>query len=211
MSQVIYRELKTEDYPTVKKLISEAFGFNTLIADPKFLDNLLTVYLQTCILDSSFGQIAEKDKKIIGIILGDAKIDKHHLRKPHNFLSTGSTILKLAFKLISKEKRQAMKEFGKVQKAYKELITGKEKDFQGCIQLFIVSSTAQGLGIGSTLLTDLFHYMNKMKVQSLYVYTDSNCNYPFYERKKFIRLAEKKVNFDSSHAALDVYLYEYIF
>lgn len=168
MHKIIYRDLKRYDYDTAKFLIGDAFGFNEFISDKKFLDQLLNIYLQDCILSSSFGKVAEKDNKVIGLILGDAKNDKTHLRKFHNFTSIASTMLK-----------------------------------------FLVSKESRGLGVGKALISQTFDYMKDFNVESLYLYTDTRCNYGFYDSQNFKRLNEKKVYFDSPNDSLDIFLYSY--
>lgn len=209
MSNVIYRNLVKEDYNRIKEMINEAFGFSEFIKDGRFLDQVLNIYLQNCILASSFSKIAEKDNRVIGIILGSTKKDKHHLRRPHNFLSVASTMAKLAFS--SKENKKAVKEFSKVTEVYNEIIKGKKDSFQGCIQLFIVSKESRGLGVGKSLISYLFDYMKYMDVESLYLYTDTRCNYGFYESQNFKRINEKLVTFDSVKENLNVFLYGYDF
>ncbi|MEH7462234.1 GNAT family N-acetyltransferase [Bacillus thuringiensis] len=209
MNQVIYRSLVKEDYEAVKNLIGEAFGFNEFIQDKKFLDSVLNMYLQSCILGSSFSKVAEKDSKIIGVILGDAKKDKNRLKKAHNALSLAYSMLKVI--MANKENKKFMKEFAKVQDIYKELIRGKEDDFQGCIELFIVSGESRGLGVGKALMNHLYDYMKSMNVQSLYLYTDNRCNYGFYDSQNFERINEKEMYFDSTEASLNVFLYCYDF
>lgn len=209
MDQVIYRSLVKEDYAAVKELIGETFGFNEFIKDKKFLDSVLNIYLQSCIVASSFSKVAEKNNKVIGIILGDSKKDKNRLKKAHNTLSLAYTILKVF--MANKENKKFIKEFAKVQDAYKELIKGTEDDFQGCIQLFIVSGESRGLGVGKALMNHLSNYMKSMDVKSLYLYTDNRCNYGFYDSQNFERINEKEVYFDSMKEKLNVFLYGYHF
>ncbi|MCP1122680.1 GNAT family N-acetyltransferase [Bacillus sp. 3103sda1] len=209
MDKVIYRSLVKEDYEPVKELIGEAFGFNEFIKDKKFLDSILNIYLQGCILESSFSKVAEKNNKIIGVILGDSKKDKNRLKKAHNTLSLAYSMLKVL--MANKENKKFIKEFSKVQDTYKELIQGKEDDFQGCIQLFIVSGESRGLGVGKALMNHLYNYMKSMDVKSLYLYTDNRCNYGFYDSQNFERINEKEINFDSMKDKLNVFLYCYDF
>lgn len=209
MKEIIYRDLVKEDYPAIKNLINEAFGFDDFVKDKKFLDLLLNVYLQDCILASTYSRVAEKDSKIIGLILGSAEKDKKKIRKPHNYLSLAATFSRLIF--VSKENRKTLKEFTKIQKVYNELIEGKKDSFQGCIQLFIVSKESRGLGVGKSLLAQLSNYMKNMMVKSLYLYTDTRCNYGFYDSQNFKRLGEKEMEFDSVQDKLDVFLYGYTF
>ena len=207
MDTVIYRDLYKKDYERIKELIGEAFGFSELIKDKKFLDVLLNSYLQSCILSSSFSKIAEKDNKIIGIILGNAKKDKNRLRKFHNISSSTYSIFKLM--LLNRENKKILKEFSNLQKVYKEIIQGKSDDFQGSIELFIVSKESRGLGVGKTLVSHLSNYMRDMDVNNLYLYTDNRCNYGFYDSQNFKRLNQKDLYFDSLKERLSVFLYGY--
>lgn len=209
MDKVIYRDLYKKDYERIKELICEAFGFDKFIQDRKLLDSILTEYLQSCILASSFSRVAEKDNKIIGIILGKAESDKNRLAKFHNILSSISAIFKLI--TSNKENRKIVKEFSKIHKVYDEIIQGKKENFQGVIQLFIVAEESRGLGVGKTLIQHVFDYMRSMDVKSLYLYTDNRCNYGFYDSQNFKRLNEKEVYLDSLQAKLNVFLYGYDF
>ncbi|MGE7868491.1 GNAT family N-acetyltransferase [Bacillus paramycoides] len=209
MNTVKYRSLVKEDYEPIKHLIGEAFGFNQFITDKKFLNSLLSFYLQSCILGSSFSKVAEKDNKIIGVILGDSEKDKNRLKKFHNTFSFAYNTLKLF--MTNKENREFLKAFIKVQKTYKELIKGKEDHFQGCIQLFIVSEESRGLGVGKTLMHHLFQYMTKEDVTSLYLYTDNECNYGFYDKQNFKRVQEKAIHFGPKKDQFNIFLYRYDF
>lgn len=99
--------------------------------------------------------------------------------------------------------------FSETQKAYNDMMQGKEKKFQGSIELFIVSQESRGLGVGGELLNRLSTYMRSMQVNSIYVYTDDKCNYGFYDSKKFERLNEKEILFEQFRDRLTVFLYEY--
>lgn len=209
MEKITYRDLIKDDYEEVKKLICEAFGFNDFIKDKKTLDYLLSIYLQSCIIDSTFSKVAVKNSTVIGIILGNAKKDKNKIRKPHNIFSIVCYVAKLLFS--SKENKEPMKEFTKIQNTYKELIKERKKDFQGCLQLFIVSKDCRGLGIGKSLVSTLFKYMQTFNVASLYLYTDTRCNYGFYDSHNFKRINEKELHFESFDETLNVFLYSYTF
>lgn len=209
MSKIIYRELTKKDCNTIKNLIGEAFGFNEFIKDKIFLDSVLTSYLQDCILESSFSKVAEKDNKVIGIILGKANKDNTKLIDEINPLSTNHNELESIIEV--KENKTVINELLKIKDTYNEIIKGRKDDFQGCIQLFIVSKESRGLGIGKTLISHLFNYMRSMNVQSLYLYTDTRCNYGFYDNQNFKRLNEKEIYFDSLKEKLNVFLYGYEF
>jgi ribosomal protein S18 acetylase RimI-like enzyme len=209
MEKVIYRSLVREDYESIKELICMAFGFNEFIKDKKFLDSILNIYLQSCISASSFSKVAEKNNQIIGVILGNSKKDKNRLKKAHNTFSLAYSMLKVI--MANKENKKISKVFLELQETYKELIQGKTVDFQGCIELFIVSEESRGLGVGKSLLNHLSNYMKSMDVKSLYLYTDTRCNYGFYESQNFERINEKEIYIDTNKECLSVFLYSYHF
>lgn len=209
MNKVIYRDLVTSDYKTIKELIGEAFGFSDFIKDKDLLDIVLSGYLQECILNSSFSKVAQKDGKVIGFILGNAKNDKNRIINSSNPLDINMNSIESI--VSNKENRTLLEEFLKIQTTYKEIIKGKEDQFQGCIQLFVVSKESRGLGVGKTLVKYLSDYMKSMNVKSLYLFTDSRCNYGFYDSQNFNKLNEKQVSFDCVDAKLDIFLYGYKF
>ena len=209
MNRVIYRNLVTSDYEIIKELIGEAFGFSDFIKDKELLDTILSGYLQECILDSSFSKIAQKDGKVISFILGNAKNDKNHIINSSNPLDIDMNSIKSI--ISNKENRTLLEEFLKIQTTYKEIIKGKEDQFQGCIQLFVISKESRGLGVGKTLVKYLSDYMKSMNVKSLYLFTDSRCNYGFYDSQNFNKLNERQVSFDYVDAKLDIFLYGYKF
>lgn len=209
MNKVIYRNIVKSDYKTIKKLIGEAFGFSDFIKDKQLLDIVLSGYLQECLLDSSFSKVAQKDDKVIGFILGSAKNDKTRISNSINSLEFDNNTIELLMNI--KENQILFKEFSKIPATYKEIIKGKEDQFQGCIQLFVVSKESRGLGVGKTLVKYLSDYMNSMDVKSLYLFTDSRCNYGFYDSQNFKKLNEKEVNFNYVNNKLDVFLYGYDF
>ena len=214
MEKVLYRNLIEEDCEVCKKLIGEAFGFNEFIKDEKFLNLMLESYLNECILESSFSKVAIKDDKVIGLILGGADKDKNRLKVNDDFkLDYEKEEIESLMENVSEENKNVIKELLKIKIVYDEIIDDKNKkgEFQGSIQLFIVSKESRGLGVGKKLLNYLFDYMKNMDVKSLYLYTDTRCNYGFYDSQNFKRLREKELYFDSIKAKLDVFLYGYYF
>ncbi|MGG7078469.1 GNAT family N-acetyltransferase [Clostridium sardiniense] len=208
MGEIKYREIIKDDYEAIKHLIGEAFGFNEFIKDTKILDIALSSYLNDCVLSSSFSKVAEKDNKIIGFILGSAKKDTNRIANYNSSINLDPNEIE---SIMSKGNMELLKEFSRINDVYKELIAGKKDKFQGCIQLFIVSKESRGLGVGKTLLAYLFDYIKSMDVKSLYVYTDTRCNYKFYDSQNFKLINEKNIYFNTLSMGLDVFLYEYDF
>lgn len=60
----------------------------------------------------------------------------------------------------------------------------KRMKLDGELSLFAVDPEANGQGVGSKLLAEL---SRRYSGKNVYLYTDSNCTYQFYEHKGFIR------------------------
>lgn len=206
MKRVVYRNIIDSDYEIIKQLIGDAFGFTEFIKDKELLDIVLSGYLQDCILNSSFSNVAQMDDKVVGFILGNAKKDKNRISNYDNPLNFNNNEINLM--ISNEENKSLLKEFSKITDTYKELINTKENAFQGCIQLFVVS---RGLGVGKNLIKYLFDYIKSMYVKSLYLFTDTRCNYGFYDSQNFNRIGEKEVYFDSIGSSLNIFLYSYNF
>ena len=208
-NNIIYRNLEKKDYKEVKRLINEGFGFDDFIKDEDVLDSLLEIYMQECIIDSSFGRVAEKEGVVIGIILGKANSDSKKLSRYHNRLSMIKSLLKLC--ISNKNNKKLMSGFTSIQHAYNEMIKGRECDFDGCAQLFIVSKESRGFGVGKELMNQLYTYMHEMNVKSFYLYTDTRCNFGFYDSQNFKRVSEKEIELESLNESMTVFLYGYYF
>lgn len=206
---VIYREIKKSDYGAIEAIINNSFGLYKYINDPKVLKSLLKMYLQSCLAEKTFSCIAEKDGKVVGVILGQAKSDYKYLSHLNHIFSVG--FHSAAMTLKSTLYQCSTSDYKKVHEIYHKLISGKEKEFDGVLTLFAVTQDCRGLGVGKKLLFNFFEYLKKNNSTHIYLYTDSSCNYGFYDSQGFVRLDEETVQITSEHKAntLDVFLYDY--
>ena len=83
------------------------------------------------------------------------------------------------------------------------------KDFDGVLTLFVISKECQGLGIGKKLLSYFFEYEKQNDVKNIYVYTDSKCNYKFYDSQGFIKLNKGTFNVKTIKIIF-IYIYFYM-
>ena len=123
MSKIIYRDINKKDYEDIKKLICEAFGFDKFIKNEDLLDITTALYLQECIEDSSFSKIAEKDNKVIGMILGKSNNDKLIVPEIDKKELINEDVARTI--MADEENIMIIKEFSKIQNTYKEIIVGK--------------------------------------------------------------------------------------
>lgn len=209
MDNIIYREIEKCDYTTVKSLINEAFNFEDIISNKDVLNKSLNIYLRGCLSSTTFSSVAVKNGNVIGFILGSSKNKNNTFNLIKHNIALAFSAFSLLFK--SKDDKEALNGYKKILKSYDELMHNRNDDFQGCIELFIVSKECRGLGVGKKLVNDLMNYMKDNSVSNLYLYSDSNCNYGFYDSQGFNQLDSRNVKMQNSNKStiLGVYLYSY--
>ena len=77
---------------------------------------------------------------------------------------------------------------------------GSQVDGELC--LFAVDPNRKGQGIGSILLAE---FEKRVKGKNIFLYTDSNCTYQFYEKRGFERVDEREIKLGET--VLYCYLY----
>lgn len=211
MNEITYRKIEKTDYEEVKKIINEAFKLYKLVDDKELLNKVLTIYLHSCLQETTYSLIATKDNKPIGVILGNVSKNNSIKNSIYHFGVVLSNYISIALR-NSKEKKE-LKQFGTVSKAYEKLLEYRKDEFQGSITLFAVREGYRGFGIGKTLVNNLLNYMRENQVKKLYLFTDTICNYGFYESQGFKRVdtitLDMSYQSQDSISSLDVFLYSY--
>lgn len=95
----------------------------------------------------------------------------------------------------SKEGRNVSKIFEKVNEIDKQLLSESNKPYPAELALFAVSSSCRGKGIGKILFQSALEHMDKTGLKEFYLFTDTTCNYGFYEHQGMIRRLEKEHTF----------------
>ncbi|MBU5675420.1 GNAT family N-acetyltransferase [Alkaliphilus sp. MSJ-5] len=209
MNEIIYREIKKSDYRAIEVIINNSFGLYKYVNNPKVLKSLLKIYLQSCLAEKTFSCVAEKGGKVVGVILGQAKSDYKYLTHLNHIFAIAFHSAAMTLKSVLYQ--CSTSDYKKVHKIYRKLISGKEQEFDGVLTLFAVTQDCRGLGVGKKLLTNFFEYLKTKNTKHIYLYTDSSCNYNFYDNQGFVRLGEENVQITSENKAskLNIFLYDY--
>lgn len=182
MSEV-YRTIRREDYQAIKNLIRDTWNIDRFIQSAPTLDGVLTVHLRECLVESTFGRVVVVDGSVEGVILGSIPGQrKAYSRVVHiPYLLFGA--VKLVF--ASRADRRNIAAHLSVFRTYKEMLADRKSDFQGSVTLLAVSKKCRGQGIGKNLLASLHRYFLANSVSSIYVFTDTWCNYCFYDSQGY--------------------------
>lgn len=205
MEEIIFREYKKEDEKYLSEIIRRTWDYDRF-CNSKTAKKLGKVYLYTCLADQTYTKVATINNIPIGIIMGK-NIKKH--KCPLNLRL--KEILSIISLLISKEGRKASKTFIKVNEIDKELLNSSNKNYDGEVSFFAIDSNYRGLGIGKKLFNFLIEYMKKENIKEIYLYTDTTCNYKFYEHQGMIQKCSKdyELSINNKIENTTFFLYEY--
>ncbi len=204
MQQITYREYKKEDDIYLEKIICDTWEFNTFCSS-YIAEKLSKIYLYGCLNSQSYTQVAILDEQPMGIIMCANK------QKVKSKLSIKIILLKQLFFLLSKkEGRIISKAFQAIERIDNDLLKSVPSVYQGELVFFAVNNKFRELGIGNTLFNKALTYMDNQGIDTFYLFTDSSCNYHFYDRQGMNRIAEKTYSVPIQvNNEMKFYLYEY--
>lgn len=209
MEPIIYRNLKKQDYNAVAELLSHSFGLHRYVSDKRLLRIFKKQYLYSCLSEATFSRVAEQNGKIVGVIMGNAQSDYHIL--PHIGFWLQFLLYSLKMKIYGKKIGDSISGYYYLHRIYRNFSQRHNGEFDGVLTLFAVNSECRGKGIGKKLLSDMETYWKEHQTKSIYLYTDTTCNYGFYEHQGFIRLEEDTLllTSDGKPFEMEVFLYGY--
>lgn len=210
MNEVLIRNIQSTDVPQIKTMIDEAWNISDSIESQETLNATLGLYLNRFLFNSTFGKVAIVNGEVVGLILGNLNKEKPTYR----MLIEDSTALSLALMKASETDRENISEFlSKTLQTNEELIKDRIGDYQGSLELFVVSEKARGLKIGKRLWHELQSYFENHHTQAIYLYTDTTCNFRYYDHNGFIRQSQQDVTleFVGEQYPLTFFLYDYQF
>ena len=100
-------------------------------------------------------------------------------------------LLSVASLFLSKEGRMVTRFFSGVEEIDRQLLQDTQTEYQGEIAFFAVNSRYRGIGLGKKLFDAARDYMRNRRISNFFLFTDTTCNYPFYERRGMERRGER--------------------
>lgn len=203
--KITLRPFCKDDTDAIAAIIKEAWHYEDL-ASPKIAEKLAKVFLYSCLTNQTYTQVALVDAIPVGIIMGK---DIVHHRCPLSLrLRQWSAILAL---MLSKEGRSVSAIFKSVHGIDQELLAACHKQYQGEVAFFANCADYRGLGIGKRLFHSLIEYMKTQHIQDFYLFTDTSCNYGFYEHQGMVRRQTRDMQFkiQGQNADMQFFIYDY--
>lgn len=203
-NNVVFRELLWSDLPALEDVIRKTWHYDRF-ATPKTAAKLAKAYLAACLANQTYACVAEVDGVPAGLILGKHAA-KH--RCPIKYRLRQMAALCRLF--VSRQGRQILRFYKTVHHVDQRLLAQCKTDYPAEVALFALAPGYRGLGIGQTLFDCLLAYMKSEHVASFYLYTDTSCNFGFYEHQGMTRRQQCRqvVDMQGQRAEVEFYLYD---
>lgn len=182
-STIILREYKPEDAACLADIIRRTWHYDRFCS-PKTAKAMGRLYLMSCLKQQSFHRVAVKDGVPAGVIMA-----RDYRCKPalHFLLPFAAATLPM---LANREGRGTLRAFSGIEKVNRDLLQNRDQSFTGELCFFAVDESCRGTGIGKMLFAQVLSYMQEQRIDSFFLYTDSSCNYGFYEHQGMKRCGE---------------------
>lgn len=202
---IILRELHKSDREKLESLICEEWNYEKYCC-PQVAAKFARVYLNSCLAEQTYTQVAIIDNVPVGIVMvKNLKVHKCPLAiRLQLLLSTISLYL-------SKEGRKIAKIYECEDVADKELLMQCKKEYQGELSYFIVSPKYRGKRIGKLLFQKAIDYIYSQKISEFFLFTDTNCNYSFYEHLGMKSKCIKDYDFGEYNHSKKVSFFIYVY
>ena len=208
MSEIIIRDITADDMPAIKAVVREVWAWEEAFEDEAVIEACVAIYFAPVLHEATFGRVALLDGKVVGVIFG--AVDGQPPSYKHLLENLTPHILLMM--QADEWDRLGMCEYLTKQNAtYQALIDGIEDEYDGALDFLVLSKAAQGKGIGKRLWLALKEHLEAKNVAKVYLYSDSECNFGFYESQGFARRnkMDMRVVFDGEEDLTEQYLYEY--
>ena len=203
--KITLREYQKEDFQELENIIRETWHYDEF-SSSETAARLARVFLNSCLTNHTFSRVAVWNGKPVGIIL--CKITAGYKCPLKYRAAQIKSILSL---YLSKEGRNVSKIFGNVNGIDKQLLTDAGKSYPAELALFAVDPSCRGKGIGKMLFQAVLDYLKEQKLDEFSLFTDTSCNYGFYEHQGMRRHCEKEhiFNINGQTAKMSFFIYEY--
>lgn len=204
-NNIKFREFRKEDQKYLEDIVRKTWNYDKFCS-PKIAKKMAKTYLLNCLANQTYTKVAIINNKPVGIIMGKKIKDfKCPLKLRLKQILANISIF------LSKESRKVIKIFDNVTKIDDILLKNTQKSYDGEVALFVMDSDYRGKGIGGSLYSFLLDYMKEINAKEFFLFTDTSCNYKFYEHKGMKRREEMKHTYNVAGQKADMTFFLYDF
>ena len=180
-----FRQYIQADLHRCAELSVNAWPIVLMITDKENANLFMKAYVELSLLSADYSKVCCDNGRVVGFLLGS--IQEKNLTNQEK---------KIKRKLL---RRFITGKYGRIKKIFHFLfafILSEIKvkifcsKFDGELVLFVVDKEYQGLGIGRKLLADFLSHASDKNLKTVYLYTDIESNWRFYEKYGFNKFRE---------------------
>lgn len=196
LSQIEYRPLQLEDAQDLANILGEIWHTD-VEGEARQLHGLidLAIYAQ----QPTWAQVAEMDGRAVGVVMARAGEPSSDQAAPWQNIEEESWD-RLA-EMPDGKADELRTYFDGAQAIDAELLAESGCDPNYELVLFAVSGETQGRGVGSALLNAAQDYLREQGATHAFIYTDTDCNWQYYERRGMEHKAERAIPLGASSEA----------
>lgn len=201
MGQIRIRKLRQDDFDTAADFAIVGMHFDEYLSSPTLLQLYARSFFQEELLRATQVIAAYDRDRLAGVLLADMHGEPKAYRSLGSrlFVGVSNAIQNLAFHQASKSYDDA--------NAQMLASLRRRHDVDGELCFLAADPIHKRKGVGSLLLAEL---ERRETGKRIYLYTDSNCTWQFYERRGFERVGERSIGMDlgdKGEVPLACYLY----
>ncbi|MDO4280158.1 MAG: GNAT family N-acetyltransferase [Peptococcaceae bacterium] len=203
--QIILRPYQESDRASLAAVIREAWEYDSFCSS-QVAEKMAHLYLDACLANQTFTQVAVVDGEPAGVIMGK-NIARHRCPLRLRWQMVKSTCALLA----SEEGRRVAKIFSGIEALDQALLDSCQKEYEGELAFFAISQKHRGVGLGRRLFETVVADMRAEGVGNFYLFTDTSCNYRFYEHLGLERQTAhtELVDLGSEKEKMTFFVYDY--
>ena len=200
--EITIRNLKDEDLPQIKNLLYDTWIKKDYGENEEVANEISSIFMYELLYRQTFSNVAIYKNKVVGIILG--RINKCYKLK-NNTTYIVKLILHCLKTILIKGGIKALKSEKEIAKVNNELLNNLNTDTDGELVLFALNKNIKGKGLGSKLLNSFYDYMKENNADKFYLFTDTTCDYSFYDHNGFKRESSKNIYFKKEPETYFIY------
>lgn len=182
------RELKPEDWDNCISIVDEVWNVSQAFQPIELAERFLQIYTLGSLAGSNYAVVAEEDNRVVGFLFGISAKGELYRTK----YSGARGQLKVLFELLMIKKLKFSQKTGylKMLNTHEMNRRKAEPDRSYEVNLFAVSPTQQGKGVGKELMRSFITKCKADGVTRVTLDTDEECNYKFYDHFGYRKISE---------------------
>lgn len=201
--KIQYREYKKKDFRFILEMALTTWDYNEWVP-VKAVKPMGTYYISEVLGISDAVWVAEYAGNIVGI----AAVKNKQNNTNHFYYKIKKWLATLEIMVVGEGKNEFY-QFIKTEELSEKLLTSTGKKFDAELTILMVDSNFKGFGVGSGLYNLFLTYLEQNKLNKFYIFTDSSCNFEFYDNKGLKCIARETFYWEEEKNSNEQFLEEY--